>query len=282
MVDLLQLLAEWGVCPGCRGDLDGNGVVDVNDFLQLLANWGDCPGSNPVNCQPEGGLGDCYTEHPTPGCNDSNCCGTICERDPYCCDVAWDAACVGLANVTPACAEAVHPNCGNPVAGSCLEGSILPGCDDPACCQTVCAFDNYCCNYAWDGICIQEAALFCSKIPAGCGHPAAQDCFDAIGIDQNVTPYCDDQACCEAVCETNPFCCDQLWDTICVATANAICKGGSCGPGAGSCFQAHAGGGCDDPDCCLQVCSFNPSCCDADEGGWTQSCANLAANLCVD
>jgi len=27
----------------CFGDLDGDGVVGINDFLALLANWGPCP-----------------------------------------------------------------------------------------------------------------------------------------------------------------------------------------------------------------------------------------------
>ena len=38
--DLLMLLADWGLCDGCAADLDGNGAVDVNDLLELLAAWG--------------------------------------------------------------------------------------------------------------------------------------------------------------------------------------------------------------------------------------------------
>jgi hypothetical protein len=30
--------------PVCAGDIDGDGTVGVTDFLELLANWGDCPG----------------------------------------------------------------------------------------------------------------------------------------------------------------------------------------------------------------------------------------------
>ncbi|MHC4219888.1 MAG: agmatine deiminase family protein [Planctomycetota bacterium] len=42
--DFLLLLAAWGPCPdpcppACLGDLDGNCVVNVNDFLLLLAAW---------------------------------------------------------------------------------------------------------------------------------------------------------------------------------------------------------------------------------------------------
>jgi hypothetical protein len=42
VVDVLALLASWGVCGACSADLDGNGTVDVTDFLELLAHWGPC------------------------------------------------------------------------------------------------------------------------------------------------------------------------------------------------------------------------------------------------
>ena len=42
--DFLALLAAWGPCPkppnACPGDLDGDGTVGIEDFLMLLANWG--------------------------------------------------------------------------------------------------------------------------------------------------------------------------------------------------------------------------------------------------
>ncbi len=42
--DFLALLAAWGPCPGpcppsCAGDLDGDCTVGITDFLSLLANW---------------------------------------------------------------------------------------------------------------------------------------------------------------------------------------------------------------------------------------------------
>jgi photosystem II stability/assembly factor-like uncharacterized protein len=41
--DLLLLLAAWGPCPlegVCPADLDGDGEVGIGDLLMLLANWG--------------------------------------------------------------------------------------------------------------------------------------------------------------------------------------------------------------------------------------------------
>ena len=40
--DLLQVLADWGACPGCASDLDGDGMVGFTDLTQLLGAWGPC------------------------------------------------------------------------------------------------------------------------------------------------------------------------------------------------------------------------------------------------
>ena len=37
--DLLIVLGDWGPCIGCQSDLDGDGIVAVNDVLALLAAW---------------------------------------------------------------------------------------------------------------------------------------------------------------------------------------------------------------------------------------------------
>ena len=40
ILDLLQLLGDWGACPPpCPSDIDGSGTVDILDLLDLLANW---------------------------------------------------------------------------------------------------------------------------------------------------------------------------------------------------------------------------------------------------
>ena len=41
--DFLDLLAAWGTDPGGPPDFDGDGTVGIQDFLELLANWGPCP-----------------------------------------------------------------------------------------------------------------------------------------------------------------------------------------------------------------------------------------------
>ena len=41
VLDLLQLLADWGMAGG-PSDVNGDGVVDVLDLLMVLAAWGPC------------------------------------------------------------------------------------------------------------------------------------------------------------------------------------------------------------------------------------------------
>jgi len=44
VVDLLQFIAiPDGPCPGCPEDLNGDGEISVLDLLQLLADTGPCP-----------------------------------------------------------------------------------------------------------------------------------------------------------------------------------------------------------------------------------------------
>ncbi len=54
----------------------------------------------------------------------------------------------------------------------------------------------------------------------GCGDPAAGSCCES-----HPTPYCDDEDCCETVCEVDYLCCDEwwYWDGICVAEAEELC-----------------------------------------------------------
>jgi hypothetical protein len=58
-----------------------------------LANL-TCPEGDPCGL-PD--AGDCFAPHGGLGCDDADCCLTVCNLDPDCCDVAWDEACVTLA-----------------------------------------------------------------------------------------------------------------------------------------------------------------------------------------
>jgi len=64
-------------CPGCTGDLNGDGTVNVLDLLDLLGAWGPCP--DPC---PDGNAcddGDPCTINDT--CIDGQCVGTPIDCD---------------------------------------------------------------------------------------------------------------------------------------------------------------------------------------------------------
>ncbi|HMN96084.1 MAG TPA: hypothetical protein PKC43_01375 [Phycisphaerales bacterium] len=116
---------------------------------------------------------------------------------------------------------------------------------------------------------------------AGCtAEPKASCCAARAG------PGCDDGPCCNAICATDPFCCESCWDAICVNAAQAAC---GCPPPAGcgepegnDCCLTGASTpgvpGCNDALCCEFVCDyFDPSCC---EIAWDASCATWASQFC--
>lgn len=54
-----------------------------------------------------------------------------------------------------------------------------------------------------------------------------------------------------------------------------------CGATMDDCFTEHVDPFCDDEDCCELVCSVDPLCCDADNGGmWDPFCVSLAFAFC--
>jgi hypothetical protein len=61
----------------------------------------------------------------------------------------------------------------------------------------------------------------------GCGVAGTGDCCQANG-----SPFCDDEACCEAVCAGYPFCCDTEWDAFCAGEGfddDCLLGPGQCG-----------------------------------------------------
>ena len=42
VIELLDLLGQWGTDPGGPPDFDNNGDVGVTDLLKILAQWGFC------------------------------------------------------------------------------------------------------------------------------------------------------------------------------------------------------------------------------------------------
>ena len=80
-----------------------------------------------------------------------------------------------------------------------------------------------------------------------------------------------------------PSACEQLTDENCTQVGGVFLGGGtscaecSCGPGAGDCCTANGTAGCEETNCCEQVCDVLPSCC---EVAWTSECADQATATC--
>ena len=157
--------------------------------------------------------------------------------------------------------------------GDCFAASPsdAPGCGDATCCRATCETDRFCCDVTWDDFCAGEATGICTGSFPECGVATAGAC-DA----EHDTGGCSDGDCCNAVCLVDPFCCLNAWDGSCVDRAVSYC-GLNCGRGAGSCTAPHTSPGCDNAECCGQVCPEDPYCCETE---WDQPCVDLAVKRC--
>jgi len=156
--------------------------------------------------------------------------------------------------------------------GSCTEAhqDNQPGCETQSCCERVCEVDTFCCDVTWDTFCAGQGAGFCSTT----GFPACNANAGSCSTVQT-TAGCSDTACCNAVCQSDPYCCITAWDENCTSQSDLICA--SCGRGRGSCTTAHTTPGCDDVECCAQVCAIDEFCCNAE---WDEPCVTAAQDLC--
>ncbi|HEY5957179.1 MAG TPA: kelch repeat-containing protein, partial [Polyangiaceae bacterium] len=148
----------------------------------------------------------------------------------------------------------------------CSSGAkLVASCN--TCAQTVCGTDSYCCNSAWDSICVSEAKSMCGatctptctpttcaaqgktcgSISNGCGSsidcgtcPSGQTCSGNVCSTTGSFPcghsLCASgnkvlatcSACATSVCKLDAYCCGTKWDSYCVKEAISAC-GPSCG-----------------------------------------------------
>lgn len=139
---------------------------------------------------------------------------------------AYPTANGGTGSFEVTCGPPDEPACGG-TAGSCCDAQPSGGCGDEACCESVCACDPFCCEVAWDeacsglgyhdGGCGAEALCNCTSV---CGAPDSGDCCGGSN-----TPGCSNRACCELVCQCDPYCCEVEWDDSCATVGTK----GECG-----------------------------------------------------
>jgi hypothetical protein len=115
-----------------------------------LAGTSDCP-RDPDD--------DCCVPGNAPGCGNVECALLICQFQPFCCDVLWDAQCAEKAqSLCPSCNGGGGPN-------DCCMPHPWPGCGSPPCMNLVCQINPICCEIQWDMPCVNLAQMLCG----GCG-----------------------------------------------------------------------------------------------------------------
>jgi Subtilase family len=102
----------------------------------------------------------------------------------------------------------------------CSTGAkLVDGCD--TCAAEVCATDSYCCNTAWDSVCVGEVTSVCGQSCSG-----GTTCTHAIcTTGTKLKAACD--TCAGDICSSDPYCCNTKWDSVCVGEVGSIC-GESC------------------------------------------------------
>jgi hypothetical protein len=98
----------------------------------------------------------------------------------------------------------------------CVPGDVLvPGCGPDGCVAWICNVDSYCCNVAWDGVCVGEVGSVCQR-RCDCGEICTQgNAF-----------YPDACPCTGQVFTVDSYCGETYWDSICIGEANSICFAG--------------------------------------------------------
>ena len=188
-----------------------------------------------------------------------------------------------------------------PDPGDCCSPHSTPGCNPETCQAAVCPNDSYCCNVAWDSICVGHSQTYgvtacdCQSPPAdsdGDGVPDTSDnCPDVYNLTQSDADQdgvgdaceastgvcclahagtgCQISACETVICDADPYCCGTQWDGLCAQSANdqyvAICECG--GP------AADGDGVIDDEDNCPEI--YNPDQWDADGDGRGAVCDSV-------
>ncbi|MFH1533232.1 MAG: hypothetical protein ABIK09_21105 [Pseudomonadota bacterium] len=123
--------------------------------------------------------------------------------------------CGGTCGTCPA-GEACTPEgtCAPSTTDPCAVSWEAPGCAGCACEEAVCAAEPACCLEAWSPFCV----FLCDAVSDTCDelmtcHPAVTPCD---GCQVTGTPNCWNCPCQECVCATDPHCCLERWDDLCV------------------------------------------------------------------
>jgi hypothetical protein len=177
---------------------------------------------------------DCCVGGPDPGCNDATVEACVCNEIPFCCETGWEKVC-GSAVDALGCGHCGAGETGEPPPGDtgdpppgdtgdeplppqagCCEPQMTPGCTDVGVEACVCNQDAYCCDTAWDQLCVDNVAMFmCGDCGGGMMPPPGESTCCSEQLD----PGCDNAFAEACVCLVDAFCCDVQWDATCAILA---------------------------------------------------------------
>lgn len=215
------------------------------------------------SCEAASGLcsytdsGACGAQHPcltsdAPGAGDAALMTCLCAVDPYCCQTAWDAACVAGASETcgmncdctnappETLACAVDADCAwcgeSPCTGPflCVDARCEPSapvsCDatsDTACSKATCdPATGECAMVESDSFCEDNdpcTADLCDAESGACAHTPIEGCGVTHPCHSGEAPLSSDDAINACACDANPDCCAGAWSEVCVTAAQTEC-----------------------------------------------------------
>ena len=196
VVDEVDDYRGAGADPGFVAEVD----EEDEQELELLA------------FEPGAGLveqGDCCSVQETPGCADPKVEKCVCEFDSFCCNVEWDALCVG---------EAIQ-FCG----AVCKEKQkeLMPGKKKGDDKKDDGKKDD---GKKWDGKKWDGKKGDGKKDDGKKGDPYdPTECFSGNCCVPRNEPGCEVPEIEACVCENDPFCCGVYWDVLCVGDAITKC-----------------------------------------------------------
>jgi hypothetical protein len=262
--------------------------------------------------------GSCFETHANSACDDAGCCNAVCTVDPSCCSGPWDLFCVYFANelCVGGCEPIIEPKatieaeeCGEyendpcyatsggvpqqitvgtqvvgslgriPIAGNPRDVDVyrfsVPDTDGDGFGRVTVVFATN--PKSWAAI---VPDVPCATLSSALVHVGGEFC-----VETTSTAVCLAAGNYRLVIGPGTFPQIANSEILCVPPqkyAFTIHVAPTCGFGCssddGSCFIARTTPGCDQANCCNQVCAGDPYCCQQE---WDVNCVAAAGNTCL-
>lgn len=272
-----------------------------NVLCNAGAGW---DGPTGVGTPIGGSMGTCT---PTTCAAQGKTCGSIsngCGGNLNCGTCASGQTC-SSSNVCVVSDAGTGASCGECTTHS---SALASSCD--SCTSAVCSHDSYCCNTAWDSICVSEVPTYCGSstcsVDAGteagtdAGKDATSDgssdaskdasdgstdsgndsgsnaCGECTTHSGALKSSCD--SCTSAVCSHDSYCCKTAWDAQCVTEVSTYCSSSPCGGSSCGECSTHSSGLSSSCDSCTNtVCTYDSYCCTT---AWDSTCVSEVGEYC--